>query len=163
MYKIIYNCVHIYIYIHISIWTRTQAGTQTRPHEQLHRWNRNPRPQPHNSSKSASLIYFSWYWFHVSELVIWGSSWGRGFRFHWLQLVINKLTERISLSQFASLKKPLYMVRGDHLKILVFRSSGTMSSCISLPPQFPPRPTPPLAITAGAWPDPDAHYLVQHR
>ena len=47
---------------------RNVEREKERERERDHRWNRNPRPQPQKFSK----------------LVIWGSSWGRGFRFHWL-------------------------------------------------------------------------------
>ena len=45
-----------------------------------HRWNRSPRPQPQAFTKLVFLIWFSL--LHLSKLVIWCSSWGRGFRFH---------------------------------------------------------------------------------
>ena len=47
-----------------------------------HRWNRNPRPQPQKSSKLAFLVELYKLISHLSILVIWGSSWGRGFRCH---------------------------------------------------------------------------------
>ena len=43
-----------------------------------HRWSRDPRPQPRKFSKLVFLI-----WFSESKLLIWGSSWGREFWFHW--------------------------------------------------------------------------------
>ena len=48
-----------------------------------HRWNRNPRPQPQTFSKVVLLTYVIEH-DYLSKLVFWGSSWGRGFRFHWL-------------------------------------------------------------------------------
>ena len=55
-----------------------------------HQWNRNPRPQPQTFSKIGvsnilELIL------HFSKLVIWGSSWSRGFRFHWLNTCLQDL------------------------------------------------------------------------
>ena len=48
------------------------------------RSNRNPRPQPQTSSTLMSLTEFSEYCLYY-KLVIWGSSWSRGFRFHSLK------------------------------------------------------------------------------
>ena len=45
-----------------------------------HRWNRNPRAQPQKFSKL--LICFRYTTSHLSKAAIWGSSWGKGFRFH---------------------------------------------------------------------------------
>ena len=43
-----------------------------------------PDPQPQRFSELASLIHIQWYTsaLHFPELVIWGSKWGREFRFH---------------------------------------------------------------------------------
>ena len=49
-----------------------------------HRWNGPPRPRPHKFAKLVFRIHVLELILHLSKLVIWGSSWGRGFRFHWL-------------------------------------------------------------------------------
>ena len=46
-----------------------------------HRWNRNPRPQPRKFSKLVFLMKIQ-LTLHLSKLVVWVSSSGRGFRFH---------------------------------------------------------------------------------
>ena len=69
---------------------RQQAGAgserseHARAESESHRCNRNPRPQPQTFSKwgvsnTIELLL------HLSKLVIWGSSLGRGFRFHCLE------------------------------------------------------------------------------
>ena len=46
-----------------------------------HRWNSSPRPQPTTFRKLVSLGLVN---IALSKLAILGSSWGQGFRFHWL-------------------------------------------------------------------------------
>ena len=60
-----------------------------KPKAEDHRWSRNPRPQPQKCSKLVFLNRIKLI-FHLSQLVICGSSWCRGFRFHRLE-EINRL------------------------------------------------------------------------
>ena len=84
-------CICIYIYIYIYTYNISVLYFLTKSSwvlaaclvDYTHRWKRSSRPQPQTFSKLVSLIYFSWI-LHCSKLVIWGSSWGQGVRFHWL-------------------------------------------------------------------------------
>ena len=64
--------------------TSFAARNLTRAPEESHRRNRSPRPQAQKVSKLASLMELS-LMLHLSKLVIWGSGWGRRFRFHRLK------------------------------------------------------------------------------
>ena len=58
----------------------------------IHRWNRNPDPSP-RQLVNWCVLYSLLNGIFVSKLVIWGSSWGWGFRFHWLGIkLVEKLT-----------------------------------------------------------------------
>ena len=86
----IYIYIHVYIHMYLCIHVYMYRATLARHarfgwHARHHRWNSNPRPQSQTSSKLVFLIL------HLSKLVIWGSSWGRGFRFHWLCQTVRSL------------------------------------------------------------------------
>ena len=61
---------------------RAQRGRLRAGLLEAHRMEQEPpRPQPQTFSKLVFLIYFDQSYNFLD--VIWGSSWGRGFRFHW--------------------------------------------------------------------------------
>ena len=92
IYIYIYTYVCIYVYTHTPISRSPQATAgpessfiEFERRKQDRRWNRDSRPQPPKFDKLVFL--FVQLILRLSKLVIWGSSWGRGFRFHWLQEV----------------------------------------------------------------------------
>ena len=56
-----------------------------------------------------------WLILHASKLIIWGSSWGRGFRFHWLGMSYAKRVEKRE-EEMSALKNALCIldIRGKH-------------------------------------------------
>ena len=63
------------------------------------------------------LRYIRWLILHSSKLVIRGSSWGRGFRFHWLLLsLLSLLSLALSLSLYT-----LYTYIHTYVYIYIYR------------------------------------------
>ena len=52
---------------------------------------------------------------HASKLIIWGSSWGRGFRFHWLGMSYAKRVEKRE-EEMSALKNALCILDTDNVE-----------------------------------------------
>ena len=95
----VYMHIHICIYIYIYTIAPLSLPCAVPDFKELsqnncvaHRWNRNPRPQPRNLVNWSNIIQLI---LHVSKLVIWGSSWGWGFRFHWLVALLPETPRKV--------------------------------------------------------------------